>query len=119
MSRPMLAAQFFQLAHLETTQMKRKSLRPLNPIFADTSMSELITKLEQACLFESHDLEAELTARLERSGRQWRFTAPGTIELYYPSKARPTQRDCNIGLFNRDDRSQLDVMDAIWQSKGR
>ena len=97
--------------------MKHYQSTPLNPAFADTPESKLISMLEQECLFKSEALETELTARLERSGRKWRFIAPGKIETYYPNKARPKQRPCNIGLFDKDDLSQLDVMDALWMTK--
>jgi len=97
--------------------MKHKQRRPLNPAFADTPTSQLVRMLEEACVFTSSSIETELSIRLEQSGRLWRFVAPGKIELYYPGKIRPKQRECNVGLFDNDTLSQLDVMDAIWNSK--
>jgi len=93
--------------------MKRKPLTPLNPDFADTPLSKLITMVEQACVFHVADLEAELDARLERIGKRWRFVRPGMIELYFPGKTRRQQKPCDIGLFDTDALSQVDLVDLI------
>lgn len=94
--------------------MKHKSLTPLNPAFADTPLSKLITMLEQSCVFRAADIEDELDARLERIGKRWRFVAPGKIELYFPAKSRRQQQQpCNIGLFDTHARSQGDLTDLL------
>ncbi len=93
--------------------MRRKPFTPLNPIYADTPLSTLIAMVEQACVFHAADIEAELDARLERIGKHWRFIAPGKVELYFPSKTRREQKPCDIGLFDRDARSQVDLTDML------
>ena len=84
---------------------------PLNPAFADMPTSELIRELESLCVFQSAELERELTARMERLGKCWRFSTMATIEVYYPARQRRTQQPCNIGLFDTDHRSQIDLAD--------
>ena len=93
--------------------MTRRKLPTLSPTFADTPTSQLINDLEQCCIFASHELEQELDARLAISGRSWRFTAPGRIEIYYQEKSRRDQQPCNIGLFDQDATSQGDLADVI------
>lgn len=93
--------------------MKIKTFTPLNPIYADTPLSTLVAMIEQSCVFAAPSLEAELNARLERIGKRWRFVAPGKIELYFPAKTRREQRPCNIGLFDTDSRSQVDLSDLL------
>jgi len=93
--------------------MRRRPLTPLNLAFADTPLSKLTEQLEQACLFEAPDLEAELNARLERIGKRWRFVRPGQIELYFPTKGRPSQKPCDIGLFDQDAARQVDLTDLL------
>lgn len=93
--------------------MRRNPFTPLNPAFADTPLSKLITMVEEACVFHSADVEDELNARLERIGKRWRFIAPGKIELYFPSKSRREQKQCDIGLFDTDARSQVDLVDML------
>lgn len=93
--------------------MRRKPFKPLNPAFADTPLSKLISMVEQACVFSAVDMEAELDARLERIGKRWRFIAPGKVELYFPGKSRREQKPCDIGLFDRDARSQVDLSDML------
>jgi len=93
--------------------MRRKAFTPLNPGFATTPLNQLIVELEQACVFEAPEIEAELNARLERLGKRWRFVRPGQIELYFPGKSRREQKPCDIGLFNTDSRSQVDLSDLL------
>ena len=93
--------------------MRRKPLTPLNPAFADTPLSKLITMIERESVFHAWEMEAELDARLERLGKRWRFNRNGCIELYFPEKQRPTQKLCDHGLFDSDRRSQLDVADLL------
>ena len=91
----------------------KKQYTPLNPAFADTPLSKLIELIEHACVFEAPEFESELDARLERIGKKWRFVRPGKIELYFPIKSRREQKPCDIGLFDRDARSQVDLMDML------
>ncbi len=93
--------------------MRRKPLTPLNPAFADTPLSKLIEMVEQACVFQAAELEAELDARLERLGKRRRFVRPGQIELYFPGKTRREQKPCNIGLYDPDALSQADISDLL------
>lgn len=65
--------------------MKDQS-KPLNPLFADIPMWELISRLEAHCVFKSEELETELSARLERVGLQWRFVRLARIEIYSATK---------------------------------
>lgn len=94
--------------------MKRRTqpLTSLNPAFAHLTNVELIARLEQACVFASGELESELNARLERTGQQWRFVPHG-IELFYPAKMRREQKPCNVGLFDRDGRRQVDLAELL------
>jgi len=93
--------------------MRRKPFAPLNSAFVDTPLSKLVEMIEQACVFEAPELEAELDARLERIGKRWRFVRPGKIELYFPSKTRREQKLCDVGLFDTDARSQVDLVDRL------
>ena len=84
---------------------------PLNPRFADIPTSELISRLEAICVFKSAELEHELTARLERVGKHWRFVGAAKIETHCRSTQRPPQHPCDIGLFDVDGRRQTDMAD--------
>jgi hypothetical protein len=77
------------------------------------STSEIVARIERNSVFETPELEAELNARLERTGREWRFVRGHRIEVYFPERVRREQRPCNIGLLDRDARSQSDLADWL------
>ena len=68
--------------------MRRKPVAPLNPDFAHTPFPKLVAMVEQCCVFQAAEIEAELDARLERLGKRWRFISPGEVEIYFPDKTR-------------------------------
>ncbi len=80
---------------------------------------ELIRQLERTSIFEAYELETELNRRLEKTGQCWRFNRGNKIELYYPSKKRPEQKPCDIGLFDLEGQKQIDIADLLFSSTDR
>ena len=76
-------------------------------------MSKLVEMVEQCCVFKAAEIETELDARLERLVKRWRFVRPGEVEIYFPDKTRREQKPCDIGLFDRDALSQVDLAEML------